>query len=67
MRFKSDNCSSHYKSKFVFQAWKTLAVSLSIIIYYGVKGHGKGLVDSMSGFGIKTPLKRAIVTEELFL
>ena len=67
LHFKSDNCSSQYKSKFVFQAWKTLAVPLTnIIIYYGVKAHGKGLVDSMSGFGVKTPLKRAIVTEGFF-
>ena len=36
------------------------------VYYYGIKGHGKGLVDAMSGFGLKTPLRKAIVTENVF-
>ena len=35
-------------------------------MYYGEKGHGKGLVDAMSGFGLKTPLRNAIVMENVF-
>ena len=68
LRFKSDNCSSQYKSKYVLHEWKKLAESVqkTVIVYYGVKGHGKGLVDAMSGFGVKTPLKRAIITEDFF-
>ena len=37
-----------------------------IIFYYGVTGHGKGLVDAMSGFGVKGPLRRAVLTIENF-
>ena len=33
-----------------------------VIVYYGVSGHGKGLVDAMSGFGVKGPLWRAVIT-----
>ena len=39
----------------------------AFICYYGVKGHAKGLVDAMSGFGLKTPLQRAIVTNNIFV
>ena len=38
----------------------------TFVYYYGAKGHGKGLVDAMSGFGLKTPLRKAIVTEDVF-
>ena len=31
------------------------------IIYYGVNSHGKGLVDAMSGLGVKGPLSNAII------
>ena len=31
------------------------------IIYYGVSSHGKGLVDAMSGLGVKGPLSNAII------
>ena len=37
-----------------------------IIVYYGASGHGKGLVDAMSGFGVKGPLRKAVVTEDFF-
>ena len=33
------------------------------VIYYGAEGHGKGWVYSMCGFGVKTPLRRAVITE----
>ena len=67
-RFKFDNCSPQYKSLNIFPIFLRLAaLNKKIIIgYYGVKGHGKGLVDAMSGFGLKTPLRRAIVTSDIF-
>jgi len=35
-----------------------------VLVYYGAAGHGKGLVDAMSGFGVKGPLRKAVVTED---
>ena len=66
IRVKSDNCSVQYKSKKVFRFWRMFAQEThkTIIVYYGVSGHGKGLVDAMSAFGVKTPLRRAVVTED---
>ena len=65
LRFKSDNCSTQYKSKYVFNFWSSLAKKLNktIIVYYGVSGYGKGLVDAMSGFGVKGAIRRAVVTK----
>ena len=50
----------------VFQAYLNLSKELDkvIILYYGVNGHGRGLVDAMSGFCVKTPLRHAIVTDD---
>ena len=66
IRFKSDNCSTQYKSKYVFSFWSSLAKKLSrnVIVYYGVSGHGKGLVDAMSAFGVKNPIWRAVWVED---
>ena len=36
-----------------------------VIIYFGVSGHGKRLVDAMSRFGVKGPLMRAVITQDL--
>ena len=65
LRFKSDNCSKQYKSKYVFNFWSPLAKKLNktVIVHYGVSGHGKGLVDAMSSFGVKGLIRRAVVTE----
>ena len=67
LRFKSDNCSTQYICKWVFRFWSNLAKKLNtkIIIYYGVSGHGKGLVDAMGAFGVKSPLTRAVITQNL--
>ena len=65
--FKSDNCSQQYKSRFVFANWRALKNNKTIILYYGVSGHGKGLVDSMSIFGVKGSLPKSIFTENFFL
>ena len=34
-------------------------------IYYGVSGLGKGLVDAMSAFSVKSLLSRAVITKNL--
>ena len=67
LRFKSDNCSIQYKFKWVFRLWSYLAKKLNtnIIIYYGVSGHGKGLVDAMGAFGVKSPLTKAVITQNI--
>ena len=64
LRFKSDNCSVQYKCKNIFFYWQSVAIQYerSVITYYGVSGHGKGLVDSMSSFGVKGPLRKVVVT-----
>ena len=64
IRLKSDNCSTQYKCKYVFNKWQELAkeTSKTVVVYYGVSGHGKGLVDAMSGFGVKGPLRREVIT-----
>ena len=65
--FKSDNCSMQYKCKWVFRFCINLAKKLNtkIIIYHGVSGHGKGLVDAVDTFGVKSPLTGATITENL--
>ena len=52
----------------MFANWRALAkkYNKTIILYYGVSGHSKGLVDSMSSFGVKGPLPKSIITENFF-
>ena len=40
-------------------------MSRKIIVFYGVSGHGKELVDAMSAFGVKNPIRRAVWTENV--
>ena len=63
---RSDNCTGQYKGKYTFHAIKDLAAKYGIYImwFYGETGHGKGLVDAMSSFGCKNPLKHGIITED---
>ena len=65
LRFKSDNCTSQ---QYIFPTYAELAKKIGkpVLVYYGVNGHGKGLVDAMSGFGVKTILRRAIVTDNFY-
>ena len=51
----------------IFRFWNNLAkkVSTKVIIYYGISGHGKCLVDAMSASGVKSPLSRAVITKNL--
>lgn len=68
LRIKSDNCSTQYCCLHVFRRYLDLSKEIGkpVILYYGVNGHGRGLVDAMSGFGVKSPLRRKIVTEDFF-
>lgn len=54
-----------YKCKWVFNYYSSLATRLQkpVLTYYGASGHGKGLVDAMSGFGVKGPIRKAVITE----
>lgn len=49
---RSDNCSTQFKSKYVFASMKNLAMKykIKIVWFYGEPGHGRGLVDAMSMF-----------------
>ena len=60
-----NNCSEQYKCISYLQEVSN-DTKKTVIYYYGVKGHGKGLFDAMSGVGLKTPLKKAIVKENSF-
>ena len=66
MRLKSDNCSTQYKCRWVFHMWQQLSMSegKTLISYFGPSGHGKGLVDATSGFGVKGPLKKAVINND---
>ena len=65
LRIKSDNCGVQYSCSHIFKSYQDLAKELAkTIILYGVNGHGKGLVDAMSDFGVKDPLRRAIITRD---
>ena len=63
---RSDNCPTQYKSRFVFARMRKLALKYQIAIFwfYGEPGHGRGLVDAMSSFGCKEPLRSAIITQD---
>ena len=63
IRMKSDNCSMQYKCGNTFHEYIKLAkkYSRTFIKYYGPSGHGKGLVDAMSEFGVKSPLLKAVI------
>ena len=66
IRLKSDNCSTQYKSKYVFKQWQLLDQKSEkiVLVYCGVSGHGKRLVDAMSAFEVNGPLQRAVVTSD---
>ena len=58
---KCDNAASQYKNKWLFYYYRMLAMKQKKKV---VSGHGKGLADAMSGFGVKGPLKKAVLTED---
>lgn len=49
-----------------FYCWHSLALQTkkNITICYGIYGHGKGLLDDMSGFVVKSPLCKAVLTKD---
>ena len=63
---KTDNCPCQFKCLWTFVYWLYFARkhNIKVISYYGVAGHGKGLVDSMSSFGVKNLIRKAIITDD---
>ena len=51
---------------FAMEKIVSMSQKKTIVTYYGVKRHRNELVDAMSGFGLKTPLRKAIVTKNIF-
>ena len=64
IRIKSDNCSQQYCCLHAFEVYLKFSTEIKkpIILY----GHERGLVDVMSGFDVKSPLRQAIVTDDFF-
>ena len=60
---RSDNCPTQFKSRIVFASIRKLVIKykLKIVWFYGEPGHGKGLVDAMSSFGCKSPLRQMVI------
>ena len=67
-RVKSDNCAEQFKNRYVFGFWEHFSQTnnIPVLLFYGMAGHGKGLVDSMSSFGVKMPIRKAIVREDFW-
>ena len=67
IQIKIDNCSTQNKCGLALGEYLKLAkkFDLTIIKYYGPSGHGKGLVDAMRAFEVKTPLRNAVVTHAI--
>jgi hypothetical protein len=65
---KTDNCKVQYKSRLPFRCYQNLCddYGVNIVKTYGAPGHGKGLVDAMSSFGVKSPLRNAVVTKDMW-
>ena len=66
IRIKSGNCSTQYKSNYIIKSYINLAAEIGkpIFAFYGTYGHGKGLVDAMSSFGVKSLLRTAVLLED---
>ena len=59
---KSDNAPAQYKNKYAFKLSQSSANKyIAIVRVYGAAGHGKGLIDDMSSFVVKSILRRDIV------
>ena len=56
---KSDNAPTQYKNKYAFKSTQNLSdtYNLRIIRIFSVAGHGKGLIDVISSFGVKSILR----------
>ena len=60
LQLHSDNCSTQYKSRFVFKNLLNITKTYHIHIdwFFGEPGHGRGLIDAMAWFGCKDGLMR---------
>ena len=58
---KSGNAWNQCKDKYAFG----VKYNVRIIRLYGAAGHGKGLIDAMSSFGVKSILRKDIVTGDV--
>ena len=65
---KSDNYSEQYKCLNTFGSMVSLCdeFGLTVIRVYSPAGHGKGTIDAMSSFGVKSILMRDIVGQDVF-
>ena len=63
MWIQSDNAWTQYKNKHAFGLLQKLAddFNLRTIRTYGAAGHGNGVIDTMSSFGVKNILRKDIV------
>ena len=60
---KSNNAPTQCKNKYAFKSFQLLVnkYNLAIVRVYDNAGHGKGLIDAMSSFGVKSILRGDIV------
>ena len=60
---KSDNAPTQYKNQYAFFLLEqiTSKYNATILRIYRAAGHGKGLIDAMSSFGVKGILRRGII------
>ena len=59
---KKDNASIQYKNKYAFNSMQTMSNDyVKIIRIYAAAGHGKGFIDVILSFGVKSILHRDVV------
>ena len=65
---RSDNCSTQYKSRFVFQNLLNIAreINIQVTWFYGEPGHWRGVIDAMAWFGAKGPLRFGGINKDLW-
>ena len=64
MMIESDNAPTQYKNKSAFGSMQHLAdkYNFTLLRVYGSAGHGKGVIDVISSFGVKNILRQSIIT-----
>ena len=65
---KSDNPPNQYKDKYAFAYYQDLVNKYNVrpVWLYGAAGHGKGLIDAMPCFGVKSIFGKDIVTGDVW-
>ena len=60
---KSDNTPTRHKNKYAFHSMQKLSdmCNIRIIRLRGAAGHGKGLIESTSSFGVKYILRKNVI------